>query len=309
VDRSDQLLGGLYGLLIGDALGVPYEFKTARQIPPAGQIEFEPPPGFPRSHPGVPPGSWSDDGAQALCLLDSLLYQGKLDLDDFGRRLLNWRNWGYMAVGGLVFDIGIQTSRALDLLESGVPASRSGPGEERENGNGSLMRVLPLALWHAGSDEELFLDAARQSLVTHGHPRSQMCCALYCLWARRTLERHPEPWSSAVSKARQLAAANAAWSRELAEHIRPENPPHGAGSGYVVDCLGSARLASQETTFEAVVRRAVQLGNDTDTTAAVAGGIAGIQYGFSGIPTRWVEGLRDRQVVEGLAGKLIAWRG
>jgi ADP-ribosylglycohydrolase len=307
MDRSDQLLGGLYGLLIGDALGVPYEFKTARQIPPAGQIELEPPPRYPRSHPHVPPGSWSDDGAQALCLLDSLLFQGKLDLEDFGRRLLNWRNWGYMAVGGLVFDIGIQTSRALDLLESGVPAIKSGPGEERENGNGSLMRVLPLALWHRGSDEELFLDAARQSLVTHGHPRSQMCCALYCLWARRTIERHPEPWTDAVSAACQLASANPAWSRELTEHIRPEDPPHGTGSGYVVDCLHSARLALQEGTFESVVRRAVQLGNDTDTTAAVAGGIAGIRHGFSGIPARWVEGLRDRRVVEGLAGKLIAF--
>jgi ADP-ribosylglycohydrolase len=307
MDRPDQLLGGLYGLLVGDALGVPYEFHTARQLPPAGQIEFDPPPGFSRSHPSAPPGSWSDDGAQALCLLDSLLFQGKLDLEDFGRRLLNWRNWGYMAVGGLVFDIGIQTSRALDLLENGVPASRSGPGEERENGNGSLMRVLPLALWHQGSDEELFLDAARQSLVTHGHPRSQMCCALYCLWARRTIERHPEPWTDAVSAAHQLASANPAWSWELTEHIRPEDPPHGTGSGYVVDCLHSARLALQETTFESVVRRAVQLGNDTDTTAAVAGGIAGIRHGFSGIPARWVQSLKDRQVVEGLAGKLIAF--
>ena len=305
LDRSDRILGGLYGLLVGDALGVPYEFQAASSLPEPEAIELEPPPGFARSHPHVPPGSWSDDGAQALCLLASLLYQGRLELDDLGRRFLNWRNYGYMAAGGLVFDIGIQTSRALDALENGVPASEAGPAGERDNGNGALMRVLPLALWHRGSDDELFRDAARQSLVTHGHPRSQVCCALYSLWARKILEGHADAWSAAVFTTRELAASEPAWRKELDEHIRPESEPKGTGSGYVVDCLHSARIALREKTFEAVVRKAVLFGNDTDTTAAVAGGIAGIRHGLSGIPERWLKGLWDQELVRPLAEQLV----
>jgi ADP-ribosyl-[dinitrogen reductase] hydrolase len=308
MDRTDRIAGGLYGLLIGDALGVPYEFQPASSLPGLEEIELEPPRGFRRSHSHVPPGYWSDDGAQALCLLASLLHQGKLELDDFSRRLINWRTWGYLAAGGLVFDIGIQTRRAIEALESGVPAARSGPAGEWDNGNGSLMRVLPLALWHRGSDEELFRDAARQSLVTHGHPRSQICCALYCLWARRTLDGHAEPWSDAVSTAREWMGSDPIGLRELDEHIQPESEPRGKGSGYVVDCLHSARVALREETFEAVVKRAVLFGNDTDTTAAVAGGIAGLRHGLSGIPERWVSGLADRHLVQPLVEQLVESR-
>jgi ADP-ribosyl-[dinitrogen reductase] hydrolase len=96
---------------------------------------------------GVPPGTRSDDGAHALCLLASLLESRDLDLDDLGRRLLNWYLKGYMAVDAKVFDIGNQTVRAL-ALQSGVPASEAGEAEEHSNGNGSLMRVLP---WPSGT--------------------------------------------------------------------------------------------------------------------------------------------------------------
>ena len=304
LERPDRTLGGLYGLLVGDALGVPYEFKAASALPDFDEIEMQPPPGFARSHPRVPPGSWSDDGAQALCLLASLLYQGRLDLDDLGRRFLNWRNVGYLAAGGLVFDIGIQTSRALDALERGVPAAEAGPSGERDNGNGSLMRVLPLALWHRGTDAELFRDAARQSLVTHGHPRARLCCALYSLWARRTLEGQADAWSAAVRTVREIVAPDPVLRTELEEHIRPDSEPGGKGSGYVVDCLHSARSALQEKTFEAVVKRAVRFGNDTDTTAAVAGGIAGARHGLSAIPARWLDSLMDREIVDSFAKQL-----
>ena len=171
--RAQRIEGGLLGLLCGDALGVPYEFHSPSQIPAV--VEMEPPLGFNRSHRGIPPGTWSDDGAQALCLLASLLHCGHLDVDDLGRRLQNWDRHGYMAVDGRVFDIGNQTSTALAALASGVPATSSGPADERSNGNGSLMRVLPLALWHRGTDAELVRDARLQSLPTHGHLRSQVC--------------------------------------------------------------------------------------------------------------------------------------
>ena len=97
--RQERIEGGLLGLLVGDALGVPYEFQPPARIPPASEIEFDPPAGYARAHASVLPGTYSDDGAQALCLLASLLECGRLDPDDLGRRLLDWHETGYMAVG------------------------------------------------------------------------------------------------------------------------------------------------------------------------------------------------------------------
>src|SRR5688572_19198218 len=103
----ERISGAIYGLLIGDALGVPYEFKSPHELPPLDKIEFQPPAGFYRSHSSVPSGTWSDDGAQALCLLASLLECGELDLEDFAERMVNWAEKGYCAVDNYVFDIGI----------------------------------------------------------------------------------------------------------------------------------------------------------------------------------------------------------
>jgi ADP-ribosyl-[dinitrogen reductase] hydrolase len=306
---AQRLAGGVYGLLIGDALGVPYEFHPPGQLPPLEQLEFEPPPGFPRAHAGIPPGTWSDDGAQANCLLASLLDRGQVDVEDLGRRLVSWYERGYMAVDHHVFDVGIQTRNALAEFRSGTPWHLSGPRGERDNGNGALMRVLPLALWHTGTDEALVADAMRQSLVTHGHLRSQVCCALYCLWARRTLKGGARPWDEAVAVFHRLFPLGTAVREELETYVRPHSPEAGQGSGYVVDCLLSARDCLRAgATYEQVVKAAVALGHDTDTTAAVAGGIAGIREGVEAIPGRWRAALRGRDAVEPLVTALLELR-
>jgi ADP-ribosylglycohydrolase len=305
---ADRLAGGIVGLLVGDALGVPYEFHPPEEIPAPGSIEYAPPPGFARAHRGVPPGTWSDDGAQALCLLDSLLHCRRFDPDDFDRRLLRWYDDGYLAVDGIVFDIGITTRVALEAHRAGASPLESGPSGVRDNGNGSLMRALPLALWHGGTDADLVRDAHLQSRVTHGHLRSQVCCALYCLWVRRLLNNAPDPWTEAVQTLRRIYESDPAASEELEGSVRPDDPPEGNGTGYVVDCLHSARLALRETTFENVVRSAIRLGHDTDTTACVAGGIAGIRDGVDGIPQRWRDGLRGKGLYGPLLSRLAALR-
>ena len=109
----ERIEGGLLGLLIGDALGVPYEFHDPRDLPPRSKIEMTPPSGFARAHRTAPPGTWSDDGAQALCLLESLLECGRFDIDDFGARLLRWLDDGHLAVDAHVFDFGGTTHDAI----------------------------------------------------------------------------------------------------------------------------------------------------------------------------------------------------
>lgn len=288
---------GMLGLLVGDALGVPYEFHAPGEIPAWDEIEMVPPPGYPRSYSHVPVGTWSDDGAQALCLLVSLSECRGWNAEDFVQRLLAWYRGGEWAVDGKVFDIGIQTATALNRLASGVPSDESGLGGERNNGNGSLMRTLPVALLGPGDDVGLVELAHAQSLVTHAHPRSQACCALFALWARREMGRVPDPWLAAVEALRDIYRAFPVHLTELEENILSWSGPC-SGSGYVVDALHSARAACGERDYEAIVRAAVAFGNDTDTTACVAGGIAGLRHGEGGIPPRWLAALRGREILD-----------
>lgn len=302
----DRIEGGLLGLLIGDALGVPYEFHPASQIPPREQIEYAPPPGFQPTH-RVPPGTWSDDGALALCLLASLLERGRLDPGDLARRFIRWYETGYLAVDGDVFDVGIQTRNAIQAMERGVTPLEAGSTSERALGNGSLMRVLPLALWSRDDDATLIADAMAQSRLTHGHLRAQVCCALYCLWARRTLAGEDEAWASAVAALRARWDETTPERAELESHIRPDDPTPGDGGGYVVSTLRSARWAVETTgDYAETVRAAISLGADTDTTACVAGGIAGLRYGAASIPARWRDGLRGQELLAPLRAALLA---
>ena len=141
--------------------------------------------------------------------------------------------------------------------------------------------------------------------MTHGHLRAQLCCALYCLWARRTLEGAEQPWAAAVAALRALCPEGSEEYRELEDHVRPVAPPGGQGTGYVVDCLHSARLAVAAGPFETAVKAAVALGEDTDTTAAVTGGIAGLRDGVGAIPARWRAALRGRELYEPLLQELL----
>jgi ADP-ribosylglycohydrolase len=202
-------------------------------------------------------------------------------------------------VDGLVFDIGIQTSAALDRLERGIPPSDSGLAGERNNGNGSLMRTLPVALLHEGDDASLASLAQAHSRVTHAHPRSQACCATYALWARYEILHDADPWSSAIESLHAIYPDGSALAMEL-DGIASASSNVPTGTGYVVDCLLSAKRACEENSYDAIVRTAISLGHDTDTTACVAGGIAGIRHGKIGIPSRWLNALRGREILRPL---------
>ena len=147
--KQDRIAGGLYGLLVGDALGVPYEFYEAEKLPPCDEIEMIPPAGFRKTYENVAAGTWSDDGAQALCLFQSLLDQNVFCLEDFSDRVLSWYEDGVWAVGGEVFDVGIQTAYALRGYKNGLLPEECGMLNPDGKGNGALMRVLPLVLWHS----------------------------------------------------------------------------------------------------------------------------------------------------------------
>lgn len=304
--RRQRIEGGIWGLLVGDALGVPYEFHPPEALPPRLGIGMVPPVGFDRAHRGVPPGTWSDDGAQALCLLESLLECDGPDPLDLMRRLDRWDRCGHLAVDGVVFDIGNATAQAIEKFRRGTSWERCGGDLPGSNGNGSLMRTLPLALWHRGSDAELVHDAMLLSLPTHAHARSRLSCALYCLWARKVLEGIEKPWEQAVATLESLFGTDSDEGGELRREILPAMSRQGQGSGYVVDCLASARSVLGAASWSDVALDAIALGQDTDTTACVAGGIAGVLHGVEAIPRVWRDALRGQDLFLPLLDRLLA---
>jgi ADP-ribosylglycohydrolase len=294
---------------------VGFEFKNPNQIPPRAEIEMTMPATFRRTYSHVLSGTWSDDGAQALCLLASLIEQGVFSLTDFADRLVRWLYRGYLAVDADVFDVGSQTASALDRLRDGAPPRESGGAAESDNGNGSLMRVLPLALWHTGPDCELARYAHLQSMPTHAHPRSLVACAFYCLIARGYLKKLSDPWSWADQRLEEVYQdwsdphEQIAFLAELNELRTFPKSSEVRGTGYVIDTLWSARKAMEEESFQEVTRTAIGFGHDTDTTAAVACGLAGIRFGLGGIPERWLQQLRGFDLVEPLIARFIEIRG
>lgn len=300
----EQMKWGLLGLLVGDALGVPYEFTKPEDMPPIKDIEYEPPPGFQKAWANVPAGTWSDDGSQALCILDTVLH-GKDDEtieDAVAQRLLNWYRYGFMAVDGKVFDIGNTTKTALHRIMNGMPTTESGMTGARTHANGSLMRALPIAFMK-GTDDEIARAAMGQSRVTHAEAIPMLCCAAYCFWARYLAEEMYTPsqsWELAFDTLFQVIPKGLLWANcTLIKGWRGQP----SGSGYCIDSLHSAKLALERgTDYESVVKTAIALGNDTDTTACIVGGLAGIRY--RSIPQRWLDGLRGKEILQPVLDQL-----
>jgi ADP-ribosyl-[dinitrogen reductase] hydrolase len=286
---------------------VPYEFKDAAQIT---TVEWRG-----QGTRNQPAGTWSDDGALMLALLDSLLRtratgEAAFDTTDQAKRFLAWRDdRDYTPDHDGSFDIGNATGAAISRFRNGTPAERAGGTNEGSQGNGSLMRILPIALVERDlPDQELVTHAHRSSRVTHGHPVPQAACALYVLIARNLL--HGQARNEAMDNARtalrhvyEQHAKAAMWLGAL-ETI--EGWSDRSGRGNVVDSFWSAWDAvAGATSYRDAVERAVKYGHDTDTTACIAGGLAGIRWGVEGIPVEWKAGLRGQDIVEPLVAALV----
>lgn len=297
----DKIKAGIYGALIGDAVGVPYEFKPPSQIPPYAKIDMVPPPEFQRSWARIPVGTYSDDGAQVLCLLEHLI-TSEFDEHAFHALLGEWLNNGYLAADGVMFDCGNQTGAALRTDLATVHAKLD---EDRFNGNGSLMRSIPVALI-CDTPDEVCRVSFLHSGVTHPHIRSKICCALYSLIVHCIL--HDMPLHIALIVApnylrRWLHGQHKAL--EELNYVLDSAANKQLGTGYVVDSLWSAISAVQNgRTYADTIKLAIMYGNDTDTTACIAGGLAGIIHGYDNIPAEWVAHLRGRPQIVSLLGLL-----
>lgn len=305
ISLQDRILGGIWGSLIGDALGVPVEFKsraTVRECPVVGMRGYG-------TH-YQPPGTWSDDGALILCTVDSLV-NCEFDTTDMGSRFVRWMNEGLWTANGVVFDIGTATASALTRISNGTQAEHAGGKEEYDNGNGSLMRILPVTMRFASESVERFAALVeRASSLTHAHARSQMACVFLGLFVRQLLRgRKPQP-ALDVARMEFRGCYNERTPefehfRRLFDHNLSTLPESKINStGYVLDTLHASLWCLLTTdNFSDCVLKAVNLGEDTDTTGCLAGSLSGVTFGIQYIKPQWLDQIARKEDVNLLAHK------
>jgi ADP-ribosylglycohydrolase len=304
---KDKIYGGILGLCVADALGVPVEFESRESLaknPVAGMRGY--------GTYNQPPGTWSDDTSLTLCLLDSLT--SGLDYTDIMRKFVSWLNKGEYTPHGKVFDIGIATSEALRRFGAGTEPLMCGGASEYDNGNGSLMRILPLIFYlrsmsRYAAEDEFFGCIHDVSSLTHAHRRSRIACGIYLSAAEELLngKRNPE---TGIAKAEKYYSDKAEYAGELNHFQRifgkgfKDLPVRAIkSSGYVVDTLEAALWCLLNTDdYEGCVLKAVNLGGDTDTVGAVAGGLAGTLYGVQSIPEKWLNQIAGLEYIKKLCG-------
>lgn len=290
--NEERVVGGILGVVTGDALGLPVQFLSRTEVRQNPVSEMRGGGAF-----NTPPGTWSDDGSLTLCLVKSLIENG-YDLKDIADRFVRWFRDGYCTPFGQSFDIGNTTRVSMMRLMKGVSPLEAGPADENSNGNGSLMRILPAVLYFSYlPDTELIKIVCEVSKITHGHPRSQLGCSFYALLIKGLLagERPDEAYQNLRVKG-QTVFMGTELERELLYYQRlmdgtlPQlNEDEIKSSGYVVHTLEAAVWCFLTTrSYEEALLKAVNLGLDTDTVGAVTGGLAGVYYGLAGIPEEWM---------------------
>jgi ADP-ribosylglycohydrolase len=288
----DKIRGGIFGVAVGDAVGVPYEFidRDSMKIRPAKDM-------ISAGTHNQPLGTWSDDSSLTFCLMEGLI-EG-YDLRIIGQKFIDWFDKAYWTAHNNVFDIGATTRMAIHRLESGHTPEICGGFDEYSNGNGSLMRILPMVYFLKDEEdiEKRYHMVKDVSSMTHAHLRSVLACFIYIEYALLLLKGEEKFKAYKVMKQNVNAFISTQqfnpkeigfYYDVLQEDVFQLNEDFIRGCGYVVNSLkASLWCFLNYNNYEEIVLKAVNLGEDTDTTAAITGGLAGLYYGFDNIPETW----------------------
>ena len=300
----------LLGTAIGDAVGLPVQFLDREVIAKnpvttmVGYGQFD-----------VPAGTWSDDSSLSLCLAESLC--NGYDLKDIANNFIKWMFEGYWTPFNKAFDIGKTTYFAIVNLRSGTSPHLAGMDRERDNGNGSLMRILPLVPYILNmKEEDRFRIIEEVSSLTHRHPRSILACISLCEFAIQymNLQSVEEAYQAMQQIILQLLKKEMFIEEDIPfkrlvglsyEEFKAIELKDIRSTGYVIDTLEASLWCIFNTTnYKDAVLKAVNLGDDTDTVGAITGGLAGIIYGYDTIPSEWLEVLAKKDNIIELADKL-----
>ena len=306
-------LDGVMGVIVGDALGCPVQFKSRKEIVARGPVigmeghgTFD-----------MPEGTWTDDGSMTLALLDSIRECVVIDLPDIMDRFCRWCWNGEYTPFGKAFDIGNATIRAISKYGQTKDVTTCGGTSERDNGNGSLMRILPACLYcfeqnrrYDADDAEVVRLIHEVSGLTHNHIRAKIGCGLYYFMVRGILDSGlslEDRLQKGLDDGFAYYESDDATKTELSHYDRLRSLKTFSGlgeeaikgSGYVVEALEAAVWCLVNTdSFKDCLLKVVNLGDDTDTVAAIAGGLAGLYYGYDAIPSEWLSVIQRREWIE-----------
>lgn len=308
---NKNLRSAILGLAIGDALGVSVEFQSREDLRLNPVVDMR---GYGTYN--QPEGTWSDDTSMTLCLLDSIA--GGINYNDIMDKFVMWKNYGQYTPYGETFDIGMSTREAILRYENGIECLECGGKSEYDNGNGSLMRILPMAFYIIKKygyecDTSIIVRLVHDvSSLTHGHIRSKIACVIYIMIAIELADGNDIETSVSRGTSRAFKHYIRNNEKEIENYMRIKNKNFKflkedkiKSSGYVVDTLEASIWCLLNTNnYSDCVLKAVNLGSDTDTVAAVAGGLAGIVYGIDNIPNEWLEKLAKRDYIETLCHRL-----
>jgi ADP-ribosyl-[dinitrogen reductase] hydrolase len=305
---TEKVKSSLLGVAVGDALGVPVEFEDREYLKRFPVVDMR---AFGTHH--QPAGTFSDDASLTFCLAEALV--NGCDPEEIAENFKLWLYQGFWSARGQVFDIGIATHQAIERLARGIKPEVAGGFEVSSNGNGSLMRILPLVFYIKNKRvEERYAITKMVSSITHGHVRSAIACFYYLEFARHLLETTDIHYIYTLLKTEvgDFLKAKGIIDNEVAIFDRllkgdiytlPEDEVQ--SSGYVVHTLEASIWCLFTThNYKDATLKAVNLGSDTDTTAAVTGGLAALLYGQETIPQGWLDVLAKRQDIEKLAVRL-----
>ncbi len=304
----------LLGVATGDAIGVPVEFRSRDELLKQPVTGMQ---GYGSHH--QPPGTWSDDSSLTFCLAEMLC--GEYDLQNLANRFINWKNHAWWTPHGEVFDMGIATSVAITKLERGDLPVMAGGSDVSSNGNGSLMRILPLLFFIRDKNiDKRFLAVKDVSSLTHRHIRSVIACFIYLELALeiQSGKEKKEAYRKTCDTIKTFLDETDTCTTEEATHFERilsgnihklwNEDIH--SSGYVIHTLEASLwcLLNSGNYADAVLKE-TNLGSDTDTTAAVTGGLAGLLYGWETIPPEWISSLARKEDIEKLSKRLNAKLG
>ena len=313
-DNTNIWLNGIMGVVVGDALGCPVQFESRDEVarhPVTGMRGY--------GTFNLPEGSWTDDSSLTIALLESIRRVGEIDLDDIMGNFMKWLYDGEFTPYGESYDIGRGTMQAINRYKKNRKAKKCGGDEEWNNGNGSLMRIMPACLYCSVMESSgMYSDRDAIDVIhsvgglTHAHIRSNIACGLYFFMAKYILFREgslQERIQEGLTQGFAFYESYLADKENLHYYDRLKDleafkslPADKIKStGYVVDALEAAVWSLITTdSFDQALLKAVNLGDDTDTVGAIAGGLAGLYYGYDSIPEDWLSAIKRREWIEGM---------
>lgn len=311
-----KIYNTLYGAIIGDALGVPFEFKQREDLK---QNPVKDMTGYGSFN--LPKGSWSDDSSMMLCLADSIGKLKGIDFNDIMQRFWKWFRHSKYTPDHKTFDVGRTCHAAIINFHHGINPLDCGLKTEQDNGNGSLMRIAPLPFYlfkmfgeNAMNNKEVFDLIHNVSRLTHAHNISLIGCDIYCSLMieilkdtkKEALQGYALPKiGSYVNAHSEFREARLKYERIFHLNFKDLSEEQIRSSGYVVDTLEAALWCFLNTdNYRDCVLKAVNLGHDADTVACVAGSIAGLYYGE--VPDDWKSAIRNKKLVDKVIEKFSA---